>query len=154
MSYQSHSIKSWNLMSITLYQFVKPQVISIDNLQRDIQNFRISKFIFKMNFKTSIITSFSGWANSSLGKVYVFCGYCCWWCSFWEWFSVHILRSVTMFALRFLCLLQEICWGWEWNVFCVWFSFHYGNPFQRCCWLAARKHIKPKQPHSRVFLES
>jgi len=110
-------------MSIRLHQIVKPHVNHTLSIRESSGHFNsqpptlYSKFGFqksfwKLSFQTSILTSFSRWANSSLGKVYVFCGCCCWWCSFCEWFSIHILRRVTMFALRFLCLLQEICRGW------------------------------------------
>jgi len=74
--------------------------------------FGFQKSFSKLNFQTSILTSLYGSAKSSLGKVYVFCRCCCWWCSFCEWFTIHIFCSVIMFVLRFLCHLQEICRGW------------------------------------------
>jgi len=121
-SFRKKQLNKWNVMSIRLHQIVKHHVNQTLSIRESSGHFNsqpptlYSKFGFqksfsKLNFQTSILTSFYGSANSSLGKVYVFCC-CCWWCSFCEWFTIHILSNVTMFALWFLCLLQEICRGW------------------------------------------
>jgi len=71
------------------------------NARLSLWNARLSFCLFKIqNSKPSPISlsikpGVSGLTNLSLEKVFIFWGWCCWWCFFWGWFSLHILDSIT-----------------------------------------------------------